>query len=201
MEVAIKQNEQTESPFALFSKWFDEARTSPVKDPFSVFLATASASGAPSCRVVLLKEYSEAGFVIYTNLQSRKGREVTKNPQAALCFYWRELGKQVRIEGHVTTVTPDEADAYFASRPLKSRIGAWASNQSQPMENRNELLKRVAYFTAKWATGTIKRPPHWSGIRIIPHYFEFWKEADMGIPERQIFNLSSKEWTTGLLQP
>ncbi len=187
-------------PLGLFSEWFEEAKQSGIKEPSAVFLATATRRGAPSCRVVLLKAFDEQGFVIYTNMHSRKGREVTKNPQAALCFYWQELGKQVRIEGYTTTVSDQEADAYFASRNVKSRIGAWASKQSEPMKHKNDLLKRVAYYTAKWATGNVTRPPHWTGIRIVPDYFEFW-HADGQIPERQVFYLRDNVWQTTLLNP
>jgi len=188
------------TPLSVFNEWFKEAKESGIKEPSAVFLATATRRGAPSCRVVLLKAFDEHGFVIYTNMHSRKGREITKNPQAALCFYWQELGKQVRIEGYTTTVSDKEADAYFASRNVKSRIGAWASKQSEPMKNKNELLKRVAYYTAKWATGNVTRPPHWTGIRIVPDYFEFWQSAGQ-IPERQMFFLCDNAWQTTLLNP
>lgn len=188
------------TPLGIFSQWFEEAEQSGIKEPSAVFLATATKRGAPSCRVVLLKAFDEQGFVIYTNMLSRKGRELTKNPQAALCFYWQGLGKQVRIEGYTTTVSDKEADTYFASRNVKSRIGAWASKQSEPMKDKNDLLKRVAYYTAKWATGNVARPPHWTGVRIVPDYFEFWQSAGQ-IPERQVFFLRDNAWRTALLHP
>lgn len=197
---SLESSPAGEKPVELFRKWFEEAKQSGNKEPTAVFLATATRRGAPSCRIVLLKAFDEQGFVIYTNLHSRKGREVTSNPQAALCFYWPETGKQVRIEGYVNTVSDKEADAYFASRPLKSRIGAWASKQSEPMKHKNDLLKRVAYYTAKWATGNVTRPPHWTGVRIVPDYFEFWQSAGQ-IPERQVFFLHDNAWQTTLLNP
>lgn len=190
-----------ENPTALFAEWFEAVKKTGIKDSSAVFLATASAEGAPSCRVVLLKSFDEQGFVIYTNTQSRKGRDIAQNPQAALCFYWPEIGKQIRIEGRVAKVSDAEADAYFATRPLKSRIGAWASNQSEPMQNRAELLKRIAFYTAKWAIGDTPRPPHWTGLRIVPHHFEFWQETDIKIPERKVFNLRDSQWHAGLLNP
>jgi pyridoxamine 5'-phosphate oxidase len=191
----------TEKPVEIFATWFAEAKQSGIKEPSAVFLATATKCGAPSCRVVLLKEFNEDGFVIYTNMGSRKGREIEQNPQAALCFYWQEIGRQVRVEGYVSTVSNEEADAYFASRPLKSRIGAWASKQSEPLGHKSELLKRVAYYTAQWVGGNVKRPPHWTGLRIVPDHVEFWHETPADIPERKVFYLRENVWYEAMLQP
>lgn len=188
-------------PVTLFSTWFEEAKTSGMKEPSAVFLATATRCGAPSCRVVLLKDASEDGFVIYTNMNSRKGREIQENPQAALCFYWQPLGKQVRIEGHVSAVSEAEADAYFASRPAKSRIGAWASKQSELLTSHADLLKRVAFYGAQWALGNIPRPPYWRGIRVVPDIVEFCDDSVGELPERRVFYLRDGNWYEARLQP
>lgn len=123
------------------------------------------------------------------------------NPQAAMCFYWEEIGKQVRIEGHVSYVSDEEADAYFNSRPLQSRIGAWASQQSEPMKDRSVLMKRIAQYTAKWAVGDVDRPPHWKGFRIVPDYIEFWTEGAFRIHDRSVYYLRENDWYTATLQP
>ncbi len=190
-----------EKPWEVFAEWYRTAQQNGVKDPSVVCLATATRCGAPSCRMVLLKEYGESGFVIYTNSLSRKGREIEMNPQAALCFYWQECARQIRIEGYVNNVSDEEADAYFASRPLKSRIGAWASHQSEPMRDHSELLKRIAYYTAKWAIGRVERPPYWTGFRIVPDYFEFWNNGADRIHERRVYYLRERNWYSALLQP
>ncbi len=190
-----------EKPIDIFAAWFEEAREAGIREPSAVILATASKCGMPSCRVVLLKDFDEGGFVIYTNMNSRKGREIKHNPQAALCFYWPETGKQIRIEGYTTYVGDTDADKYFASRPLKSRIGAWASQQSEPLEDVSDLMKRIAYYTAKVTMGTIGRPPHWGGVRIVPDYFEFWQETDRKIAERMVFYKREDVWHTTLLNP
>ncbi len=191
----------SEKPTDVFAKWFEEINKSGINEPSSVFLATATKCGVPSCRVVLLKSFDEKGFVFYTNANSRKGRDIKENPAAALCFYWPGTGKQVRIEGGVEKVSDSEADIYFATRSLKSKIGAWASKQSDPMKDSKELLKRVAYYTAKWATGNVKRPPYWTGFRVIPDYFEFWRETNIKIPERKVFYLHDSIWYNSILNP
>lgn len=188
-------------PAHLFAEWFDEVKQAGVKEPSAVCLATATRCGAPSCRMVLLKEHNEQGFVVYTNSQSRKGRDMNANPQAALCFYWPEVNRQVRVEGYVNTVSDEEADAYFATRPLKARIGAWASKQSEPMKDRGELVKRIAYYSAKWAVGQVERPPHWTGFRIVPDYVEFWAEGAHRIHERKIYYLREDHWYVAMLYP
>ena len=190
-----------EKPWDIFAEWYQAAHEGGVKDPSAVCIATATRCGAPSCRMVLLKEFNERGFVIYTNSLSRKGREMEMNPQAALCFYWQEIGRQVRIEGHVSYVSDEDADAYFNSRPLKSRIGAWASQQSDPMKDRSVLMKRIAHYTAKWATGNVERPPHWKGFRIVPDYFEFWGEGAFRIHDRNVYYLRENDWYKAMLQP
>src|SRR6185503_11290168 len=155
-------------PFALFAAWLADAEQSEPVDPNAMALATVDAGGMPNVRMVLLKGHGEDGFVFYTNLESAKGAELAANPKAALCFYWKSLNRQVRVRGPVEPVAIDEADAYFASRPRGSRIGAWASAQSRPLESRFALEKAVAAYTARYAVGDVPRPPHWSGFRLIP---------------------------------
>lgn len=184
-------------PITLFTEWFADIEHLRITEPMAtaVCLATARKDGTPSSRMVLLKKYDEKGFVIYTNMQSRKGTEIRENPQAALCFYWQHLGKQVRVEGYVTEVSKEEADAYFNSRPLNSRIGAWASKQSRPMQHPYDLMKRVAKYTALWAIKQVKRPSYWTGLRIIPDYFEFLHVTDSTIVEHRTFKLDDgKQW-------
>lgn len=183
-----------ESPISLFGEWYQLAKESDIQEPSAVCLATSTKCGAPACRMVLLKDFDERGFVIYTNLQSRKSQHIIENPQAALCFFWEKLNRQVRVEGYVQNVTDEEADEYFSTRPIKSRIGAWASLQSEPMESNKELLKKVAHYTAKWATTNIKRPPFWSGFRIIPDYLEFWKQDPNGAPNRLAYVKEEAIW-------
>jgi pyridoxamine 5'-phosphate oxidase len=166
-----------DDPLALFAAWFDEAKGQEPNDPTAMSLATADGDGRPSVRMVLLKGFDAQGFVFYTNFESRKGEQLLANPQAALCFHWKSIRRQVRIEGPVTTVSEAEADAYYASRPRDSQIGAWASRQSRPLESRFELEKRVAQFAAKHAVGKVPRPPYWSGFRVAPERIEFWQDG------------------------
>ena len=163
-----------DDPLARFTEWFDEAKRQEPNDPTAMSLATADANGQPSVRMVLLKGFDAQGFVFYTNFESRKGEQLLANPRAALCFHWKSIRRQVRIEGSVATVSETEADDYYASRPRDSQIGAWASQQSRPLESRFELEKRVAQFTAKHAIGKVPRPPYWSGFRVAPERIEFW---------------------------
>jgi pyridoxamine 5'-phosphate oxidase len=173
-----------DNPFTLFGTWFDEATASEPNDPNAVALATVGADGMPSNRMVLLKGFDEQGFVFYTNLGSQKARELVAHPKAALLFHWKSLQRQIRIQGTVSPVSAAEADAYYASRARDSRIGAWASKQSQPMEGRWELEKRVAAFALKFAVGDIPRPEFWSGFRIAPQIMEFWKAGAFRLHER-----------------
>ena len=159
---------QADEPLRLFKAWFEEAVRSEPADPNAMALATVGADGMPNVRMVLLKDFDERGFVFYTNVDSQKGQELVGNAKAGLVFHWKSLKRQVRIRGAVTTVTAAEADAYFASRPRLAQIGAWASKQSSPLESRLAFEKAVALYTAKYAIGTVPRPPNWSGYRIIP---------------------------------
>ena len=156
------------SPFELFDRWMADATDSEVNDPNAVALATADAEGLPNVRMVLLKDVDDAGFVFYTNLESAKGLELERNPKAAMCFHWKSLRRQVRARGSIEPVSAEEADAYFASRPRASRIGAWASQQSRPMEGRFALEKAIAGYGARFHIGTVPRPEHWSGFRLAP---------------------------------
>lgn len=191
-------------PLERFALWFAEAEKSEPNDPNGVALATADADGQPSVRMVLLKGYDERGFVFYTNYESQKGRELLSNPKAAMCFHWKSLRRQVRIQGLVEQVSADEADAYYASRHRDSRIGAWASQQSRPMDSRFELEKAVAKYAAKYAFGDIPRPPYWSGFRIVPDRIEFWQDKPFRLHDRLVFirdETGSDGWRTEKLYP
>ncbi len=174
-------------PFARFEAWMAEATKSEPNDPNAVCLATATPDGRPSARMVLLKGLDNRGFVFYTNLESRKGGELMANPNAALCFHWKSLQRSVRVEGPVEQVADAEADAYYASRHRSSRIGAWASQQSRPLEGRFALEKRVAEYALKFGLGEIPRPAFWSGFRVVPSRIEFWQDMPFRLHERNVF--------------
>lgn len=175
-------------PISRFHSLLEEARRTGLPEPTAMALATADASGRPSVRMVLLKDADPRGFVFFTNLESRKAGELAENPFAALCFYWQPLEVQVRVEGAVTPVDEEEADAYFASRPRGSQIGAWASLQSHPLPDRRELEERVREVQARFADAPVSRPPFWSGFRVAPERIEFWHGRPSRLHEREVFH-------------
>ncbi|MBX5454953.1 MAG: pyridoxamine 5'-phosphate oxidase [Acidobacteriia bacterium] len=188
-------------PFAVFHAWLGEAEAAEPIDPNAMVLATAAPNGQPSARMVLLKGADSRGFVFYTNRDSRKGQELAANPRAALLFYWKSLGRQVRIEGTVTEVDAAEADAYFASRPRLSQLGAWASAQSRPLPTRAELERKLAEFEARYPGDEIPRPPYWIGYRLTPERFEFWQNMPYRLHDRTVFLRAKDGWTTMKLYP
>ena len=190
-----------DEPIKVFKEWLEEARATEPINPNAMTLATADAKGRPSARMVLLKDVDCEGFVFYTNLNSRKASELTVNPHAALCFYWRALAKQVRVEGTTELVTADEADAYFASRPKLSQLGAWASKQSQPLEGRMALERRVAKYTARFNIGSVPRPAFWSGFRLRPVQIELWKEEAFRLHDRTLYKRDGDGWVVDSLYP
>jgi pyridoxamine 5'-phosphate oxidase len=188
---------QIDEPFALFGQLLAEATASEPNDPNGMALATVDAEGLPNVRMVLLKDVDARGFVFYTNLESQKGTELIGQGKAALLFHWKSLRRQVRVRGPVERVTEAEADAYFASRARLSRIGAWASQQSRPLESRFALEKAVAAYTAKYAIGEVPRPPYWSGFRVLPVSIEFWKDGAFRLHDRVQFRRDTPQgpWT------
>jgi pyridoxamine 5'-phosphate oxidase len=190
-------------PFALFDDWMKDASKAEPNDPNAMALATVDADGLPNVRMVLLKDVDARGFVFYTNTLSAKGVELGAAPKAALLFHWKSLRRQVRVRGPVETVTPEEADAYFASRPRGSQIGAWASDQSRELPDRLALERRVAEFGLKFGLGKAPRPPHWSGYRILPEAIEFWRDRPFRLHERLAFSRQTPEapWTVARLYP
>ena len=190
-------------PFGLFAEWLQEAEASEPNDPNAMALATVDEEGLPNVRMVLLKGFDENGFVFYTNFESQKGQEILGTLKAALVFHWKSLRRQVRVRGLVEEVDAKEADAYFASRPRDSRIGAWASQQSRPLETRFALETAVALTTARYAIGEVPRPPHWSGFRIKPLSIEFWHDRPFRLHDRVIFRRAGQQanWTKARLYP
>lgn len=190
-----------DDPFKLFAEWLEAATASEPNDPTAMALATVDATGLPDVRMVLLKGFDAAGFVFYTNLESRKGEQLAAVPKAALCFHWKSLRRQVRVRGRTEAVEPQEADAYFATRPRLSRIGAWASRQSRPLDGRLALEKAVALYTARYAAGSIPRPPHWSGFRLVPQEIEFWRDGAFRLHDRLRFTRARDGWLREALFP
>jgi pyridoxamine 5'-phosphate oxidase len=196
----LSEADVASDPFVQFERWFAETREAGVVEPNAMTLATVSAEGQPSARVVLLKGFDRRGFVFYTNFASRKGQELTAHPLAALLFYWPELERQIRVEGVVERVADVEADSYFTSRPLGSRLGAWASPQSQVIADRAALDARLADVTARFGD-EVPRPPHWGGLRVVPQRFEFWQGRPSRLHDRIVYVASEENWAINRLAP
>jgi pyridoxamine 5'-phosphate oxidase len=199
----VAQISKDEDPYGVFAQWLALARESEPNDPNAMALATADSDGMPDVRMVLLKDVDPEGFVFYTNLESAKGLQLGTNPKAALCFHWKTLRRQVRVRGHISPVQNEEADAYFASRARDSRIGAWASAQSRPLEDRFALEKSVAAYALKFGVGEVPRPAFWSGFRLVPTRIEFWRDKPFRLHDRLVFERTdpSQAWSTSKLYP
>ena len=188
-------------PFALFDTWYAEAKVAEINDPNAMSVATSTPEGRPSVRMVLLKGYGPEGFIFYTNADSRKGEELAANPQAALLFHWKSLRRQVRVEGPAEEVSPAEADAYFATRGRDSQIGAWASDQSRPLDARETFEQRYEELRSRFEGSELPRPPRWTGFRILPERIEFWSDRAHRLHERRLFICGPEGWNEGLLYP
>lgn len=200
--LTLGETQAGEDPFALFAGWLEEATTAEINDPNAMALATVDDSGLPDVRMVLLKGLDHRGFVFYTNFGSAKGREILASGKAALNFHWKSLRRQVRVRGLSEKVSDAEADAYYATRPRTSRLGAWASDQSRPLESRQHLIDRVAEIDARFPGEAIPRPPHWSGFRIVPTQIEFWKDGEFRLHDRILFTRTDEDgWDRARLYP
>ena len=194
--------EDLDNPIDLFKNWFDKAKETEINDPNAVALGTADKSNQPSVRMVLLKGLSNKGFVFYTNFNSKKGSDLKTNQQAAMCFHWKSLRRQVRVVGKVEQVSEKEADEYYNSRPYKNRISAWASNQSKKLDSRDTFLKKIEEFEKKYPDQkNVPRPPHWSGWRILPKEIEFWLDGEGRVYERLNYAYDSGKWNRNILYP
>lgn len=197
----LTETDADADPLRFFQRWFDEALAAGVTEPNAMTLATVDADGQPAARIVLLKGLDERGFVFFTNYESRKGRELDAQPRAALVFWWQELERQVRIEGTVEQVTAEESDAYFASRPRGSRLGAWASDQSRPLAGRAALEAKLDAVAQRYADGAVPRPPHWGGYRVVPTLVEFWQGRPSRLHDRLEYTRTDEGWTRRRLAP
>ncbi len=198
---ALDEHEVDLDPFNQFNKWLDDAIKAQLREPTAMTVATIDADGTPSARIALLKGVDREGFVFFTNYESRKGRALAVNPRIALCFFWSELERQVRIEGTATKVSDEESARYFATRPRTSQLGAWASPQSSPVRDRAELEKRMHDARARFGEGTIDKPPHWGGYRVVPNRFEFWHGRENRLHDRVVYLPNGAVWRTERLGP
>ncbi|EAU39662.1 pyridoxamine 5'-phosphate oxidase [Fulvimarina pelagi HTCC2506] len=202
-DVRLGSEPVDDDPFALFARWFEAAEKSEINDPNALSLATVFPDGQPDVRIVLLKGFDERGFVFYTNFESAKGQQLLGAMRAAIAFHWKTQQRQVRVRGTIEVVSDEEADAYYASRPRGSRIGAWASQQSRPLESREVLETRVKELEEQYGTGDIPRPPHWSGFRLVPVAIEFWQNGEYRLHDRALYERADKDapWVITRLSP
>ena len=189
------------NPLSLFEEWFEDAKKNEINDPNAMNLATVSSDGKPSSRIVLLKSFNDQGFTFYTNSNSKKGKAIKNNTNVALNFHWKSLQKQIRIEGNVSIIGNAEADEYYNSRPLGSRIGAWASMQSDKLDDRSLLLNRVVEFEKKFQNSDISRPSHWNGYQVKPCLIEFWQDMPFRLHDRVEFRKEKNNWVSRILYP
>lgn len=201
IRAGLDESDADPDPIEQFRKWFDEALAADLHEPNAMTLATATPDGKPSARIVLLKGFDARGFVFYTNYEGRKGRELAENPRAALVFYWGELERQVRVEGRVWRVLEEESDAYYASRPRGSRLGAWASAQSRSVERRELVEERLRELEREYTGREVPRPPFWGGYRVEPEEIEFWQGRENRLHDRLVYRRSSDGWRIERLQP
>jgi pyridoxamine 5'-phosphate oxidase len=201
MRESLSEGDVELDPILQFGRWWKEALASDIEEVNAMTLATCNAAGVPSARIVLLKDYDPSGFVFYTNYQSRKGKEIAANPHASLLFFWKELERQVRIEGKIEKVAAKESDEYFQSRPVGSKLGAWASPQSQAIKDRSILDQNIQELEGKFALEEIPRPPHWGGYRVMPAHMEFWQGRPSRLHDRILYSLEDGNWNISRLAP